>query len=110
MIGFSKISNWLTTWFHTEEHSFYRILSLNNTHYQLASNWIEQFSTALRTLDALHLAVASLENLKLVTADKGFAKAARYFGLDVDMIDPMQELSTIYELTRLIDFPKRSIG
>jgi len=72
---------------HTEEHSFYRVLSLNVSHYQLASNWIGQFSTALRTLDALHLALASLENLKLVTADNGLAKAARYFGLEVDMID-----------------------
>ena len=74
---------------HTEEHGFYRILSLNDSHYKLASNWIEQFSTALRTLDALHLALASLGNLKLVTADKGLTKAARYFGLDVDMIDPI---------------------
>jgi len=35
----------------------------------------------------LHLAVASLENLKLATTDKGLAKAARYFGLEIDMID-----------------------
>lgn len=74
---------------HTEERNFYRILSLSDSHYQLASTWVEQFSTALRTLDALHLAVASLENLEITTSDKGLAKAARHFGLDVDMIAPL---------------------
>lgn len=72
---------------HTEENNFYRIVSLNDSHYQLASNWIGQFSTSLRTLDALHLATASLENLMLITADKGLAKAAIYFGLDVEILD-----------------------
>ena len=38
-------------------------------HYHLAREWISRFTTPLRTLDALHLAVASQNNIRLVTAD-----------------------------------------
>src|SRR5437588_297114 len=37
---------------------YYELLPVNTREYHLARDWISQFSTSLRTLDALHLAVA----------------------------------------------------
>jgi PIN domain len=45
--------------------------------------WISQFTTLLRTLDALHLAVASHNNIKLVTADTALAATAQFLGVDI---------------------------
>ncbi len=59
---------------------------MENKHYQTAKNWIAQFNTLLRTLDALHAAVASSSNLTLLTADAQLARSARLFGLDVSTI------------------------
>ena len=42
---------------------FYLIFPLESVHYQLARNWIGRFNTPFRTLDALHLACASSNNL-----------------------------------------------
>ncbi|TSA09638.1 MAG: PIN domain-containing protein [Deltaproteobacteria bacterium] len=52
-------------------------MNVEPLHYRLARDWMGQFNTSLRTLDALHLAVASSEGLTLVTADEGLAKAAK---------------------------------
>jgi len=38
-------------------------------------------NNSLRTLDALHLAVASSGAITVVTADHGLAKSARFLGL-----------------------------
>jgi predicted nucleic acid-binding protein len=40
----------------------------------------------LRTLDALHLAIASSEELPLVTSDTSFFQAARMLELDARLI------------------------
>lgn len=68
-----------TFWMHMEEQQYVN-LSLNSTHYALAANWIGRFSTPLRTLDALHLALAFSENQRLITADKTLSEAADHFG------------------------------
>lgn len=65
---------------HIQKNYYYAIL-INSEHYQLAKKWITQFSTPLRSLDALHLAVASLSCGFIVTADKKLAKAASHFGV-----------------------------
>jgi predicted nucleic acid-binding protein len=44
------------------------------------------FRYPLRTLDALHLAVASSENLKLVTIDKNLSKSAKALSIDVMLL------------------------
>ncbi|MGD9162786.1 MAG: type II toxin-antitoxin system VapC family toxin [Desulfobacteraceae bacterium] len=44
--------------------------------YNLAFNWLSGNDIPLATLDSLHLAAASLNNLKIVTADKQLSKAA----------------------------------
>jgi predicted nucleic acid-binding protein len=52
----------------------------------MAKNWISQFNAPLRTLDALHLAITSINNLNLFTADFKLAESARLFGVEVVMI------------------------
>ena len=44
---------------------------------------IVQFSKPLKTLDALHLAVAAEGELTLLTADKHLDISAKYFGIEV---------------------------
>ena len=68
--------------FHLEQ-SFYRLTAVEDRHYQTAKAWIVQFSTPLKTLDALHLAVAAEGDLTLLTADKYLGISAKYFGIDV---------------------------
>lgn len=64
----------------------FRIIPGENHHYQLARGWIGLLTTPLRTLDALHLAIASSEELQLVTSDKSFFQAARMLDLDARLI------------------------
>ncbi|MCL1473328.1 type II toxin-antitoxin system VapC family toxin [Argonema antarcticum] len=55
---------------------FYTRIPLESVHYQQAREWLARFDTPLRTLDALHLAVAADNDLRLVTADETLADAA----------------------------------
>ena len=41
------------------------------------------FNTPLRTLDALHLAIASLEEFELVTSDQQLVQAATVLGVKI---------------------------
>jgi predicted nucleic acid-binding protein len=56
---------------------FYRRISLNTDHFIKARLLVASMDSSLRTLDALHLAVALLEGLTLVTADREFARAGK---------------------------------
>jgi len=58
------------------EASFYRSIEIESRHYAVARDWIGQFNTPLRSLDAIHLAIASSESLILVTADDRLAESA----------------------------------
>lgn len=44
-----------------------------------AKHWLSLRQTALRTLDALHLACAQSVDAKLITADEKLSQAARAF-------------------------------
>lgn len=66
--------------------SMFTYLILDSRHYRLAGSWISRFSTPLRTLDALHLAVSSASDLELITADKGLAQSAEKLGIVTKMI------------------------
>lgn len=55
---------------------WYTRLPLEPRHYRLAKQWMRQFHVPLRSLDALHIAVAASEQASLITADVGMAKAA----------------------------------
>lgn len=55
-------------------------------HYEIAKSWIGQFTCSLRTLDALHLAVVSLNNFILLTSDIQLAKSADFLGIKKKLI------------------------
>lgn len=70
---------------HVEGH-FYKYFPVEPHHYRLARNWIGLFATKLKTLDALHLAIASSEGLTLITADYELQESARSLKLDVMLL------------------------
>jgi uncharacterized protein len=65
---------------------FYSNVPLDQRHYRLARDWVGGFDIPLRTLDALHLAIASSEGLVIVTADQGLAKSAKALALDTVLL------------------------
>ncbi len=67
-------------------NDFYLLIPIESVHYQLARNWIGQFNTSLRTLDALHLACASYNNMRLVTADDALAASAEAVEIEVQLL------------------------
>ncbi len=70
---------------HVSEGS-YRMIAVGQRDYALARDWIATFHTPLRTLDALHLAVAFSNGLCVVTADRLLAKSAKHFGIKHQLI------------------------
>ena len=68
------------------DRGFYLRIPLDSVHYQLARDWIGQFNTSLRTLDALHLACASYNNIPLVTADEALAASAEALEIEVQLL------------------------
>jgi uncharacterized protein len=67
-------------------YRFYTRLPVEALHYSLAQEWIRKFDTPLRTLDALHLAIASSQGIGLITADRGLAGSAEAFGIEVQLL------------------------
>jgi hypothetical protein len=68
------------------DYGFYTRLPVEGLHYSLAKEWIRRFDTPLRTLDALHLAIASSQGICLITADRGLAGSAEAFGVEVRLL------------------------
>jgi len=62
-------------------HFLFRRIPVGLDHYSIAFNWLAQFAVPLRSLDALHLAVAAQNNLELVTADQQLVQCARKLGV-----------------------------
>jgi len=67
---------------HVEEGLFRRLM-IDADHYQRAQTWILQFAVPLRLLDAIHLAVAARNRLKLASSDQRLCNAARHYGIEV---------------------------
>lgn len=65
----------------------FRVIAVEDHNWQLARSWISLFSTSLRTLDALHLAIVSDKELQLVTSDKSFFQSAGMLDIDAMLID-----------------------
>ena len=63
---------------------YYEHLPLEASHYTLAMKFIDRGNVALRTLDALHLAVCFSTNASFLTADIQLANAATV--LEIPMI------------------------
>lgn len=61
---------------------FYTHLPVEFHHYKLARDWMSQFSTPLKSLDAVHLAIASQEETTIVTCDKALANSAEVLAVD----------------------------
>lgn len=73
------------------DENFYTRIPLEAIHYNLARDWISRFEVPLRTLDALHLAVASSNQLLLVTGDEALARSARTLGIEVQLLIAVAE-------------------
>jgi predicted nucleic acid-binding protein len=71
---------------HLEAAMFDRI-AVERRHYQVARGWLARLTTPLRALDALHLAVASAEGLRLATADRALSRSARPLGVAVTLVN-----------------------
>lgn len=59
----------------------YTLCRNTSEHIELARHWLLARNTALRTLDALHLACAATENATLVTLDDALHSAATHLGI-----------------------------
>jgi len=66
---------------------YYTYVPLEGHHYRLARDWIGMFKMELRTLDAVHLAVASSEGLTLITSDQGLFKSARALAQEAILLE-----------------------
>ena len=70
---------------HLEEGLYTRV-PLKRRHYEMAGEWLGRFALALRTLDAVHLAVAASEGLGFATADASLARSAKALGIEARWI------------------------
>lgn len=75
---------------HLDQNRYLR-LPVDTAHYTLARDWIGRFTTPLRTLDALHLAITATAQATLLTADHVLAAAAHHFGLPALRLDQAGE-------------------
>ena len=64
----------------------YELLLLSSQQYALARDWLTSFTTPLRALDALHLAIASSSLRTLITADKSLAHSAQQLSIKCQLI------------------------
>ena len=63
------------------DNQYFTYLPVEALHFRLARDWIGVFKFSLRTLDALHLAIASSEGLSIATTDESLVKSAKGLGL-----------------------------
>ncbi len=70
---------------HIDQKS-YMHLPIQPKHFSIARDWISQFNTPLRTLDALHLAIAAKNNIPILTADIKFANSANILDIEVNLV------------------------
>ena len=59
----------------------YQVAPIESRHFSQAGQWLEQCATPLRSLDALHMAVAFFADATLATADQRLAESAAHFGV-----------------------------
>lgn len=72
----------------------YARFGLSNRHDQRAREIIGRVDLPVKAPDALHLAVAAVELLRLVTADEQLARGAEALGLDVDVVRGSRDRAT----------------
>ena len=59
----------------------FRVVDVERRHFDHAAAQVWSTKERLRTLDAVHLAVAELDGLRVITADAVMAKAAKGLGI-----------------------------
>ena len=64
----------------------YARLAVQRSHFAKAREWLARFTLPLRAADALHLALADGEGLRLATADQDLSRSARSLGLPVLLV------------------------
>jgi len=64
----------------------YRLADVLASHFAQAREWIASFEVPLRTLDALHLAVAHGHSVPVLTADRQLVRAARKLGVRARLV------------------------
>ncbi len=69
----------------------YTLIEVEAIHYEIARKWIDGLETSLRTLDALHLAIAYSQDIPLVTADAALANSAESLGVVVRLLESTAE-------------------
>jgi predicted nucleic acid-binding protein len=78
----------LTTFLHHCAGQFYRWVAVTTAHFSEAERLLRPLNRKLRSADALHLALAKLENLTLVTADSDLADVASAEGVATVYLSP----------------------
>jgi uncharacterized protein len=68
------------------EEGYYLVLPVRTLDYRIARSWLAQLHGTLRSLDALHLAVAKAAGAATYTADRRLADEARAIGLPVKLL------------------------
>ena len=74
----SEIENALD---HDKKSGLFISCSVEDKHFEFAHYFLTTRKTGLRTLDALHLALAAIEDTCLVTEDACLYQAAQFFGV-----------------------------
>jgi len=68
------------------ESLIYQRLEIGEPDWAAAKKLLDRFDAPLRTLDALHLALALTNELRLVTSDRRLAKSARSLKIDFQFL------------------------
>jgi predicted nucleic acid-binding protein len=68
------------------EQGIYTRLFLDGAHFTKAREWLAASAISLQTLDALHLAVASLRGCPVLTADAAIAQACHTVGVTARLV------------------------
>jgi predicted nucleic acid-binding protein len=68
------------------EGGYYVVLPVRTRDYRVAKSWLGQFQGTLRTLDAVHLAVAEAASASMLTADRRLAAEAKALGLQSKLL------------------------
>jgi hypothetical protein len=64
----------------------YARIAVQRRHYETARSWLARWTLPLGALDAVHLALADLEGLRLATADQDLSRSARRLGVAVTLV------------------------
>lgn len=68
------------------DQGLFRRLPVERQHFAKAHEWLASFRIALRTLDALHVALAAIEGASMITADAALARTCARVGVRARLV------------------------